>query len=77
MERQERFWKLFRLLGSDNESEALAALRSIKALLSSSGTGWNQWSAQLEEKDRAMGAMMGATTLGEFMEIMRKELKLR
>ena len=48
MRNTEMFWKVFRLVGSDNEGEALAAIKKVKAIITSNGVSWNQFCNGLE-----------------------------
>lgn len=39
----ERFLKFFRLIGSDNDGEILAAVRACRKMLVAHGVGWTQF----------------------------------
>jgi hypothetical protein len=77
MGREGRYWKLFRLLGSDNEAEAASALRSLKSMLKSQGLSWNQFTDRIVEIDGLADNVMSSQSLDEFMELMKRELKIK
>lgn len=45
-----RRWKLFRMIGSDVEAEALAAIRMLKKELASENMNWNQFVDNIEKR---------------------------
>lgn len=49
MEEGDKWWKIFRMLGSDNEREAIAALRKLKHILEEKGKNWNWFSDRLKQ----------------------------
>ena len=77
MENRDRFWKLFRMLGSDNDAEALSALRSLQFALKAAGLNWTQWSQQLEDVDRKIAALQQSKSLDEFLNTVRREFKIK
>lgn len=43
-----KWWKLFRMLGSDNDGEALAALKKLKETLEREKRSWSWFSDRVE-----------------------------
>lgn len=74
MDDEERWWKLFRLLGSDNDAEAMAALRMMRSALRKSGSSWTQYAQLVERRMRTAELTAGGLSYEEFVTMLKKAM---
>lgn len=74
MDDEERWWKLFRLLGSDNDAEAMAALRMMRSALRKSGSSWTQYAQLVEKRMRAAELVAGGLSYEDFVTMLKKAM---
>lgn len=69
-----KFWKIFRLIGSENEGESRAAVRNVMRMLTADGKSWNWFCDGIETQTKSVAKRRFPDVPDEVIDKMMKEI---